>query len=167
MAKFYRFPGTVRWLKFRPDQLDTKYDDDGVWTTDFFPDDPKAFKETGIQVEPKEDPTGTFFRLKRKKVLNFRDRETKEKKEVIFDPPAIRTKASGGSLVAFTGHDVGNGSRGTLIFSLFPLKRIEGFGHRWEGFDIDNLVEVTPDSSVPATEAPGGSDDTEIDEIPF
>ncbi len=167
MATWHKFTGMVKWLKFRPDQLDTKFDDDGVWSVDFYPDDPEAFKATGIQLEPKQSPDGVFFRPKRKKLLSYRDKETKEKKEIEFEPPSIKLQTAGGRVEPFTGHDVGNGSRGVLVFSLFPLKRIQGYGHRWEEFIITDLVDITADPSVPATKTPETTSVEMDDDIPF
>lgn len=162
-TKYYKFSGTVKWAKIRADQLDTKFNDDGEWKTDFYPDDPEAFKSTGIQTQAREDSDGVFFKLRRPKFLSFRNKETGKKEEVIFEPATVRLKTLDGVIDYPTGY-LGNGTRVILNLVIFDTKK--GKGHRFEEFLVTNLVEFDPDNK-PFAANPVSNDTDLDDEIPF
>jgi len=161
---YYKFKGKVKWARVRADQLDTKFNDDGEWKIDFYPEDPKLFQSTGIQTNPRNDELGTFFKLRRTRYLSFRKDGKKE--EIEFSPAKVQLRDDDGILSSFDG-DIGNGSEIILDLAVFDTKK--GKGHRFNDIIVTNLVEYKKDSPVSAADTTGstGASNELDDDIPF
>ncbi len=128
-TKFYYLTGTSKWVKAR--KPDEKY---GNYTMNLYLDDgsKKIFKESEMQIAPKEDEDGTFYTFRR-------PHEKLMKSEVVvFGPPKVFNADN----TEFDGL-VGNGSRVTVKISVYDT--IKGKGHRWESIRVEDLVEYNPE----------------------
>jgi hypothetical protein len=128
-TKFYTWTGTINWPKLTEEFKDTKYDDNGIYSVNFYPTNFEAVKESGIQVEPKMDKeTGDlYFKLSRKHMQVFKN-EIKT-----LGPPEVRYNRE-----PYTGA-IGNGSKVTVNVGIFDTKK--GKGHRLERVTVNELVE--------------------------
>ena len=142
-TQYVYFKGKAKWAKvFKPDQ---KYDYYGL---DFYPDDPEAFKQSGIQLQvnkDKEDGT-TFFKVKRRPTQLIKGELVQFGAPHVFDDKNQPTQAA-----------IGNGSEVTVKIALYDSQK--GVGHRLESIRVENLVEYEG-GEAPAV---GG----EVPEIPF
>lgn len=140
MTKTFFSHGTFRWAKVYgdrvkdgeiiPSQADKKYDDNGVFSVDFAPDDPAEFLASGIRVEPKEFEGKQYFPLRRhnKKII---------KGELVdFGPPEVLHRVDD-TIVPLT-ENIGNGSTGMVKFITYPAGRY--LGHRLEKIFVEELV---------------------------
>lgn len=172
-SKTYRFTGKVNWARIGADQLDTKYNEDGEWKLDFFPDNVTAFKNTGIQTEERKSEEGSFFKLRRSRFLSWRDKSTGERMEKEFAPASVTIRNDSDELSPFTS-SIGNGSKVILTITVFDTRK--GKGHRFEHIEITDLVRyenepeiIGPDTAQEAVKKPvnkNASKDLD-DEIPF
>jgi hypothetical protein len=139
--------GTVKWAKVRtPDE---KYND---YKVNLYPDKDSLvrIKESGLQVQPKEDEDGTFYTFRRKHEQIIK-RELK-----VNGPPQVLSADN----TEFEGL-IGNGS--TVTIKVIVFDTIKGKGHRLATVRVDSLVEYNPQGSVdtgmppPAAMAPKAS----------
>lgn len=133
--------GTVKWAKVRtPDE---KYND---YKINLYPDKNSLtlIKESGVQVQPKEDEDGMYYTFRRKHEQLIK-RELKT-----WGPPKVLKSDN----TEFEGL-IGNGSGVTAKVSVFDT--IKGKGHRLEVVRVDNLIEYTPDNVDTGMPPPPGS----------
>lgn len=121
--------GPCKWARvYKPDE---KY---GNYSIEVYPDKASmvALAESGIQVSPKEDEEGIYYKFRRddKKLIN--------NELVEFGPPKVVDK----DLTAFDKL-IGNTSNVTLKISVYDTKT-KGKGHRLEMIRVNNLVEYEP-----------------------
>ena len=132
----YLFKGTVNWCKVK--KPDEKYNN---YTVDVIFDDEswEQFKESGIQVQPKDSDhqqvavgtPGSYVRFRRPHAKMIKG------KIVEFGPPDVYIKKDD-EYEKFDGL-IGNGSEAEVIVSVYDTQR--GKGHRWEKIAVTNLVE--------------------------
>jgi len=142
-TQYVYFKGKAKWAKvFRPDQM---YDYYGM---DFYPDDPDAFQESGIQLKPNKDNEDgrTFFKVKRRPTALIKG------ELVNFGPPVVFDKTN-----MTTTQAIGNGSEVTVKIALYDSQK--GKGHRLESVRVENLVEYEGNAELDV----GG----EVPEVPF
>lgn len=93
----------------------------------------EIFKNSGLQLRPKEDADGKF--------VKFRRPVSKLIKNAIanFQPP----KAQGPGGEDFSTTIIGNGS--SVIVNVSVYDSMKGKGHRWEEVQVTNLIPYEPD----------------------
>lgn len=137
--------GTCKWARVRtPDE---KY---GNYSINLYPDKGSlnAIQESGIQLAPKTDEDGIFYKFRR-------DHQKIIKKELVeFGPPTILNPDE----TLFEGL-IGNGSEVTLNVSVFDTQK--GKGHRLNKVRVDKLVTYVPENkeegSAPAAVTNSGA----------
>jgi len=133
------FTGTCEWAMVRtPDE---KYDTYKI-TLDLDKPSIKAFKSSGLQLEPKEE--GGFFKV------TFRREAKRLNKDGSIDeygPPSVFQ--ADGKTVLPPEALIGNGSTVAVKVVVFDTKK--GPGHRLAAIRVDDLIPYAP---VPRTQAP-------------
>lgn len=131
-TKHYYFTGTVKWAKVR--KPDEKYND---YKINLYPDKESLnlIKESGVQVEPKEDEDGTFYTFRRKNTQLIKNKVEE------FGAPKVLNADN-------TEYDglVGNGSKITAKVAVFDT--MKGKGHRLEVVRVEELVPYEPEGST-------------------
>lgn len=144
MATYHNFKGKIRWARVTEAAKDTKYDKEGIYTIDFYPENLDQFKASGIQSEIKYNDEGNpYVRLRRKHEQLFK------KEFKVLGPPQVKYQGKD-----YTG-TIGNDSTVYVNVETFPTAK--GIGHRLSRITIIDLVEYKRE------ETPQEQDD----EIPF
>lgn len=128
-TEYIKLSGIVYWAQLV--QPDTKY---GVkWRTRLYPDEKsmETFKESGLQLQVKEDEVGEYITLRRDKEKLIKGKVT------VFDPPKVFVEGK-----LYDGL-VGNGSEAVCDLAVYDT--MKGKGHRLETVNVTNLVEYVPD----------------------
>lgn len=124
-TSYHKFSGPCKWAKVhRPDD---KYN---VYSIQVYLDQEQQakLKDTGIQIQPKEDIDGVYYTFRRPVVKVIKG------KLVELGPPKVNTEKI-----------VGNGSTVTVDISVYDT--IKGKGHTLNEVKVTNLVEYVPDSN--------------------
>lgn len=122
--------GKVKWAKVQAGQADTKFNADGVYTVNFYPQSEKTWRvieRSGIQKKRKTDDDGDFIQL-------TRNHQALVKGQVqVYGPPRVTYLGE-----TFSG-EIGNGSLVIVGVSVYDTKK--GKGQRLNFIDIRELVE--------------------------
>lgn len=136
-TKFHKFTGVGEWFKiFIPD------DYNGVkrYTLNFYPDDKKAIKDSGIQLRY-DRATNSYIRPRRELEKRIND------KMVEFGRPEIVDKDDTPWDTAEMGY-IGNGSRVELTIAVYDTKGF-GKGHRLEKVKILEFIPYEKQETEP------------------
>lgn len=139
-TQFFYFKGSCKWAKVYEGQEDKKY---GHFGLDFFPDDPKAFFATGVQLKERKDPETdkVFVQLRRKPSQLIKGELVK------FGTPKVIDKND-----QPFGNLIGNGSKVTVKIAVYDT--VKGKGHRLEAVKVDEWVEFKKDGPEAGGDVP-------------
>lgn len=144
-TRFHKVPGTVEWVKYRADQMDSLYKQ---YSFDFTPDSWEDFWATGIEVEKikiKDKETGEVIGEKDAVRLRRPDTKLIGDKAVKFGPiPVFLNEADAKADKNRYDGNVGNGSKATVNVAIFDTQK--GKGHRVEGMVVTDLVVFVPEN---------------------
>jgi hypothetical protein len=136
-----KFSGIAKWAKVR--KPDPEFDS---YTVDLYldPDSRAEFDESNLITKVKTDSEGQeYVKFRRYAEQVFGDEIRK------FGPPPVYLKdVQTGEYHLWNDGLIGNGSRVTLIVSVFPTGR-KGFGHRLERVFVEELIPYESDGSIP------------------
>ena len=126
----YELTGKVNWAKLREELKDTRFNKEGTYNIDFYPQSQRTWdiiERSGLQLKHSTSEDGEFLRIRR-------NHQGLVKGDLVtWGPPKVFLNGEN-----FTGN-IGNGSLVSINISVYDS--VKGKGHRLNSVNVLELVE--------------------------
>lgn len=135
-SQYITLTGTVSYAKVYEHQKDTKFNEDGVYSLNLYPDAASTIqlKSAGSRVKWNEDETGKYVKLSKDHVRLVKDKDTGEETKEVLGPPEVGMGLDEDRHLIPFDKLIGNGSKVAVGVVIYDSKF--GKGTRLEAVNV-------------------------------